>query len=165
MTVTDTKDKKAWSAAKRMWAELRAEIPTLKAWEDLEGRTRLTVRRSVECGQAAGEKVMKHKILIESFFTSDSGGGFLWAAASDPDGVAVLNREFDRDVEYGYRHVALVELSVPTVEDRQAVTEYIDSVLLDLIETRQIGKIIKAHDRWGEHPYQRLIRETEQEQA
>ena len=50
MTVTDAKDKKAWSAAERMWAELRAEIPTLKAWEDLEERTRLTVRRVVECG-------------------------------------------------------------------------------------------------------------------
>ena len=108
---------------------------------------------------------MKHKILIESFFTPDSSGGFLWAAASDPYGVAALNREFDRDVD-GYDHVVLVELSVPTVEDRQAVTEYIDSVLLDLIETRQIGKIIAAHDRWGEHPYQQLIapshRETEE---
>lgn len=108
----------------------------------------------------------KPKILIETFFTPDSSGGFLWAPASDPDGVAVLNREFDRDVAYGYRHVVLVELSVPTVEDRLAVTEYIDSVLLDLIETRQIGKIIKAHDRWGEHPYQQLIapshRETEE---
>ena len=54
---------------------------------------------------------------------------------------------------------------MPTVEDRQAVTDYIDNELLDLIETRQIGKIIKAHDRWGEHPHQRLIasshRETE----
>lgn len=108
---------------------------------------------------------MKHKILIESFFTPDSSGGFFWAPASGPSGVAALNREFDRDAEYGYDHVVLVELSVPTVEDRQAVTEYIDSTLLDLIETRQIGKIIKAHDRWGEHPYQRLIRETEQEQA
>lgn len=108
---------------------------------------------------------MKHKILIESFFTPDSSGGFLWAAASDPYGVATLNREFDRDVAYGYRHVVLVELSVPTVEHRLAVTEYIDRVLLDLIETRQIGKIIKAYDRWGEHPHQRLIasshRETE----
>ena len=56
MTVTDAKDKKALSDAKRMWAELRAEIPTLKAWEDLEERTRLTVRRVVECGQAAGGK-------------------------------------------------------------------------------------------------------------
>ena len=50
MTDADTKDRRAWSAAKRMWAELRAEIPTLKAWEDLEERTRLTVRRVVECG-------------------------------------------------------------------------------------------------------------------
>lgn len=50
MTVTDAKDKKAWSAGKQMWAELRAEFPMLKAWEDLEERTRLTVRRSVECG-------------------------------------------------------------------------------------------------------------------
>lgn len=108
---------------------------------------------------------MKHKIVIELFFTPDSSGGFFWAPASDPSGVAALNREFDRDAEYGYDHVVLVELSVPTVEDRQAVTEYIDNELLDLIETRQIGKIIKAHDRWGEHPYQRLIasshRETE----
>ena len=108
---------------------------------------------------------MKHKIVIESFFTPDSSGGFFWTPASDPDGVAAINREFDSDVEYGYDHVVLVELSVPTVEDRQAVTDYIDDVLLDLIETRQIGKIIKAHDRWGEHPYQRLIasshRETE----
>lgn len=108
---------------------------------------------------------MKHKILIESFFTTDSGGGFTWCPASSTYGVTVLKREFDRDAEYGYDHVVLVELSVPTVEDRQAVTEYIDCVLLDLIETRQIGKIIKAHDRWGEHPYQRLIasshRETE----
>lgn len=108
---------------------------------------------------------MKHKILIESFFTTDSGGGFTWCPASSPYGVAKLKREFDRDVEYGYQHVVLVELSVPTVEDRQAVTDYIDNELLDLIETRQIGKIIKAHDRWGEHPYQRLIasshRETE----
>lgn len=108
---------------------------------------------------------MKHKILIESFFTSDLSGGFFWTPASNTDGVAALNREFDRDVTYGYAHVVLVELSVPTVEDRQAVTEYVDDVLLDLIETRQIGKIIKAHDRWGEHPYQQLIasshRETE----
>lgn len=46
----DRVDGALWSAAKRMWAELRAEIPTLKAWEDLEERTRLTVRRSIECG-------------------------------------------------------------------------------------------------------------------
>lgn len=50
MTVTDAKDEEARPAAERMWAELRAEIPTLKAWEDLEERTRLTVRRVVECG-------------------------------------------------------------------------------------------------------------------
>ncbi len=56
MTVTDVKDQQAWSAAKQMWAEWRAEIPTLKAWEDMEDRARLAVRRSVECGQAAGRK-------------------------------------------------------------------------------------------------------------
>lgn len=56
MSVADLKDKQAWTAAKQAWAELRAEIPTLKAWEDLEERARLTVRRAVECGQAAGGK-------------------------------------------------------------------------------------------------------------
>lgn len=56
MTVTDVKDKQARSAAKQMWAELRAEFPMLKAWEDLEERVRLTVRRAVECGQAARGK-------------------------------------------------------------------------------------------------------------
>lgn len=56
MTVADAKDKQSWSTAKQMWAELRAEFPMLKAWEDLEERDRLTVRRVVECGQAAGGK-------------------------------------------------------------------------------------------------------------
>lgn len=50
MSVADLKDKQAWTAAKQMWAELRAEFPMLKAWEDLEERVRLTVRRAVECG-------------------------------------------------------------------------------------------------------------------
>ena len=50
MSVADLKDKQAWTAAKQAWAELRAEFPTLKAWEDLEERTRLTVRWVVECG-------------------------------------------------------------------------------------------------------------------
>ena len=107
---------------------------------------------------------MKHKILIETFHTPDSGGGFFWCRASSL-GVQVLHREYERDVERGYAHVALIEVAVDSVEDENAVTEYIDSELFDLLETRQIGKIIKAHDRWGEHPYQRLIasshRETE----
>ncbi len=56
MTVADAKDKQSWSTAKQAWAELRAEFPALKAWEDMEDRARLAVRRSVECGQAAGRK-------------------------------------------------------------------------------------------------------------
>ena len=52
----DRVDGALWSAAKQMLAEWRAEFPALKAWEDLEERTRLTVRRSIECGQAAGGK-------------------------------------------------------------------------------------------------------------
>ena len=52
----DRVDGVLWSAAKQMWAEWRAEIPTLKAWEDLDDRARLAVRRSVERGQAAGRK-------------------------------------------------------------------------------------------------------------
>lgn len=55
MTVADTKDKQAWSAAKQMWAELRAEFPALKAWEDPEERVRLTVRRAIESGALAAE--------------------------------------------------------------------------------------------------------------
>ena len=46
----DRIDGDLWSTAKKVWAELRAEFPMLKAWEDLEERTRLTVRQSVECG-------------------------------------------------------------------------------------------------------------------
>lgn len=57
MSVADLKDKQAWTAAKQAWAELRAEFPTLKAWEDLDDRARLAVRRAVdERGQAAGRK-------------------------------------------------------------------------------------------------------------
>ena len=48
----DRVDGALWSTAKKVWAE----FPGLKAWEDLEERTRLTVRRSIECGQAAGGK-------------------------------------------------------------------------------------------------------------
>ncbi len=101
----------------------------------------------------------KTKILIETFHTPDSSGGFFWCRASSL-GVRVLHREYERDVESGYAHVALIEIAVDSVEDENAVTGYIDSELLDLLETRQIGKIIKAHDRWGDHPYDRLAWEV-----
>lgn len=101
----------------------------------------------------------KTKILIETFHTPDSSGGFFWCRA-DGLGVQRLHREYERDVERGYAHVALIEIAVDSVEDENAVTEYIDSELFDLLETRQIGKIIKAHDRWGDHPYDRLAWEV-----
>ena len=52
----DRVDGVLWSTAKKVWAELRAEFPGLKRWEDLDDRARLAVRRAVECGQAAGRK-------------------------------------------------------------------------------------------------------------
>lgn len=91
----------------------------------------------------------KQRITILSSHTPDSTGGFFWAPVGD-DRLVV--KEYDRDVEYGYSHVTLVEIAVAAHWDRQEITEYIDTHLLDLIETRQIGKIIKAHDRWGVHP-------------
>lgn len=98
----------------------------------------------------------KTKILIETFHTSDSSGGFFWCRTNSPD-VRVLHREYERDVENGYAHVALIEIAVDSIEDEKAVTKYIDSELLDLLETRQIGKILRSHDRWGQHPYSRLV--------
>lgn len=91
----------------------------------------------------------KQRITILSSHTPDSTGGFFWAPAGED---SLVFKEYDRDVEHGFTHVTLVEVAVAAHWDRQKITEYIDTHLLDLIEMRQIGKIIKAHDRWGVHP-------------
>ena len=91
----------------------------------------------------------KRRITILSSHTPDSTGGFFWAPTGED---SLVIKEYVRDVEYGYDHVTLAEIAVPSRWDRQEITEFIDTYLLDLIETRRIGKIIKAHDRWGTHP-------------
>ena len=97
----------------------------------------------------------KTPILIHSWHTPESSGGFNWYPKTPVD-ARNARFQYDHDVESGdFEHVILMEISVPAhlalhadpdVRDN-TVTRYIDTHLLDLIETGQIGHIIARHDK------------------
>ena len=96
----------------------------------------------------------KTPILIHSWHTPESSGGFNWYPKTPGDGNARL--QYDHDVESGdFEHVILMEISVPAhlalhadpdVRDN-TVTRYIDTHLLDLIETAQTRHTNAPHDK------------------
>lgn len=99
----------------------------------------------------------KRPVWVLSSHTPESGGGFYWRFAETDGNRDHMLKEWDKEVSYGYNHVTLSELHVtaspnPSGQERQAITELIDTHLLDLIEQRQIGRIVKTHDRWGRRP-------------
>lgn len=79
-----------------------------------------------------------------------SSGAFMWWRATDRNFDDAL-REYERDIEYGYSHVAIIRLNVDSIEDRQAVTDWIEKHF-DLLAQRRIGRILRKFDRWGERP-------------
>lgn len=93
----------------------------------------------------------KTTIIVHSWHTPGSCGGFNWYPA---DGIDTARLQYGYDVQFNdFENVILVEFDiaiegeVPDPDQRNAVTEYIDAHLLDLIETGQIGRIIARHRR------------------
>lgn len=99
---------------------------------------------------------LKVPIIVASSHTPDQGGGFFWCIAS-PRGREDMAAEHEND-KRSFDHAILVEFSIrmPYAEELEPgerpevrMTDYIDTHLLDLIETGQLGKIISRHSPKG----------------
>lgn len=89
---------------------------------------------------------MKRSILVLSEHTPDSSGGFLWWPNEEPARTAAITTAANAIVRPSFDHVTLLELNVSLKLTSEQITEYLDSIL-DVIETRQIGKIHGKRDR------------------
>lgn len=95
----------------------------------------------------------KHPILIQITAGAPlSSGSFIWMPDSERAFKDAL-RWYEGDVEYGYRHVAIIRLSVDSIEDEGAVSNWINENF-ELLARRGIGKVLMKHDRFGNHPSQ-----------
>ena len=122
----------------------------------MENTLRLAMRDAVVMlnsmpPEAAAEVIRTYQskttIVVYSWHTYGQSGGFNWEPATE-DNLKILLDSLDLDAaQQNVANGIVVEFSLLAAPrpwsplDREDVTDYIDAVLLDVIETGQIGHI------------------------
>lgn len=103
----------------------------------------------------------KRTVYVLAASSPRHNSGSSWWLYANEVSDALMRKAFEADVKYGHDHVRLVQLDVLTRArpsgDHDDVHEYVNRVLVPLIEKGQIGKTILAHDRWSSPPTAQII--------
>lgn len=81
-------------------------------------------------------------IVIQSWHTPESSGGFFWAVDTPENRDAFLESH-QNDLK-DFNSSVVLTIGVSAFLSREEITDLIDYELLDLIEQKQIGKILHA---------------------